>query len=173
MQFIQKRLVPKVMMSGLFAVMLGACYFILGCGPARLADGPAPEFQVRNVQNQATLAKTALKGRPVVIDFWETWCEPCRQAIPEVQKLHDDYAKYGLVVVGISDESTDLIAKFARDRRLTYTMTTDPGKVAAKQFGVDGYPTMILIDPQGNIVYRGMPPDFNNVRAVIDRMVKS
>lgn len=157
----KRTLVVILLASGLF-----------GCGQGRLSDGPSPDFSVENI-NGGKLEKSALHGHPVVIDFWETWCQPCRMQMPEVQKLYKDYAPKGVQVLGISDESKKVVSPFVRDRSLSYEFGLDSVHAMKKAFGVDGYPTMILLDRDGNIVYSESPPDIDKVREILDRMTKS
>jgi thiol-disulfide isomerase/thioredoxin len=146
---------------------------VAGCGPERLESGPAPEFEVRDLKTQSTLDKSRLLGHPVVLDFWATWCEPCRELIPDVDALQRDYGSKGVRVIGVSNEDAQTVGDFAKARNLSYTMALDPNSMANRVFGVDAFPTMIVLNAKGEIIYRDTPPDEKAVREALDKALKS
>ncbi len=122
--------------------------------------GPAPDFDLRDRTGKSVSLKR-LKGKAVLLDFWATWCAPCRATMPEVENLHRKYRSQGLEVIGINIEgkSPDVLA-YLNDNRYSFTILFDSGdwnSVVAKQYNVSTIPRTILIDKQGNIVYSGMP----------------
>ena len=96
-----------------------------------------------------------LRGKFVLIDFWATWCPPCRKAIPE---LNGFQKKYGdkLVVIGISDE-TEAAVRRLTDPQIEYTIAIDGNAVTKNAIGVTGIPHVMLIDPQGYVRWEGFP----------------
>ena len=93
------------------------------------------------------------KGRVVYLDFWASWCGPCRESFPFMNEMHKKYAKDGLVVVGINldanrDDASKFLAKIPADFMLLYDAE---GKLA-QQFGVEGMPNAFLFDKQGKQV---------------------
>lgn len=130
---------------------------------------PAPEIQAEDWVNSSPLKLAALKGKPVVIDFWATWCGPCRQVIPTLVKSYDQYKDKGLVVIGFTriyggysdetgnkgkvprDEEIRLIKEFLKRHQMTYPIAIANGAEIFDNYGVTGIPTMILIDKKGII----------------------
>jgi len=124
---------------------------------------PSPEFALTDLAGRA-VSPAALKGNVVLLDFWATWCVPCRKVMPELQALHDKYAARGLSVVGISiDEGGPAkVTKFVSSKKFTYRIAVDDGKKPAwDAFRVKAIPAAYLLDREGRIVaqWLGAPPD--------------
>ena len=91
----------------------------------------------------------------MLLDFWATWCAPCRKSIPELQTLHEKYVKQGFTVVGISIDEGDVavVDRFATSKKVTYPIAVDGEKDPAwGAFRVKAVPAAFLIDRKGNIV---------------------
>ena len=116
---------------------------------------PAPALPVSDLGG-APLAWEGLKGRVVLVDFWATWCAPCRKSMPELQALHDRHSARGFMVVGVSiDEGKALrkVRKFVSSRNITYPIAIDAGSPPAwERFRVKAVPAAFLVDRQGRIV---------------------
>lgn len=95
------------------------------------------------------------KGKFVLIDFWATWCGPCRAAIPELNTFQKKFADK-LVVIGISDESEDKVKALA-EPKVEYASAIDPQARMKKTVEVKGIPHCILIDPDGIVRWEGFP----------------
>jgi thiol-disulfide isomerase/thioredoxin len=98
-----------------------------------------------------------LAGKPVLVEFWGTWCGPCVATMPHVQELAARYREQGLVVVAISYEAPDVISGFASKHGLTMAMASDPEKKLVDAFGIDSWPTTFVIGKDGKVLYRGWP----------------
>lgn len=98
----------------------------------------------------------AERGNVVFLNLWATWCFPCRDEIPELQKLHNEYAAQGFKVVGVSlDESgREAVQKFVTDNSMTYPIALDPEGKLANVFQTTVIPTSVLIDRNGKIVWK-------------------
>lgn len=95
------------------------------------------------------------KGKFVLVDFWATWCGPCRQAIPHLNEFSEKFAK-DLVVVGISEEGVEDIRKMTSPV-IGYYNASDPQKRMYNALEVDGIPHVIIIDPHGIVRWEGFP----------------
>lgn len=111
----------------------------------------AEDFSLNSLDGkQYTLS--ALRGKVVLIDFWATWCPPCKKELPVLEKLHRDFKDEGLVVLGISDENKTTIEKFLKENKLTFPILLDQGGKVAQLYKVQAIPRVILIDKKGKIV---------------------
>ncbi|HEX8411714.1 MAG TPA: TlpA disulfide reductase family protein [Thermoanaerobaculia bacterium] len=92
----------------------------------------------------------------VLLNLWATWCGPCRYEIPELQRIHDTYAKRGFEVVGVSvDEgAAELIQQFAAENKMTYPLVHDPDGKIANILEASVLPTSIMIDRDGRIIWK-------------------
>jgi cytochrome c biogenesis protein CcmG/thiol:disulfide interchange protein DsbE len=95
------------------------------------------------------------KGKFVLIDFWATWCGPCRKAIPELNALHKKFGDR-LVVIGVSDETEEKV-KSMKEPTITYFSAIDTQGRTKKAVEVKGIPHVLLIDPQGVVRWEGFP----------------
>jgi len=112
-------------------------------------------------------------GKIVIMDFWATWCGPCRQAMPVLQKIYDRYAQKGIVVLGISTWESGDPVQYMRKNRYSYKLLLD-GDDVAKKYKVSGIPTLYIIGPDGKILYCevGFDGDPDRFFSIIDRIVK-
>lgn len=127
--------------------------------PALRIGDPAPEWTLCDSQNNSH-SLINFRGKLVVIDFWATWCGPCRMVMPFLQKIHEEYEDKGVIVIGINTfESTDPV-KFMQDKGYTYRILLN-GDDVAKEYQVNGIPTLYIIGPDGKILYGevGYSPD--------------
>jgi len=113
-------------------------------------DGRAPVFALPDVSCQ-TVRLDQTDGRVRLIDFWATWCPPCRDEIPMLNDLHRAYKDQGLTILAISDERTGVVREFAAQAGMDYTNLVDTGAVG-EAYGVVGLPTAFLLDQDGKIV---------------------
>ncbi len=99
--------------------------------------------------------KPKTKGKFVIVDFWATWCPPCKRAIPELNKFAKDLKK-DVVVIGISDQSPEKI-KAMTVPKIEYYVASDPQRRMMRQLEVKGIPHVIVIDPKGIVRWEGLP----------------
>jgi peroxiredoxin len=128
-----------------------------------LANKQAPAFTLKDTSGKK-VSLSDYKGKAVVLDFWATWCAPCKIEIPWLTKLHDQYASQGLVILGISEDDLDLddkealfkqkqeIAESASKLGITYPVLFDDANVAKPYGGVDALPTTFYVDRSGKVV---------------------
>ena len=114
-------------------------------------DKKAPEFIVEKWLSE----EPVLENKYLLIDFWATWCGPCRKLIPELNSYHKEF-KDKLVVIGISAESEEIIEQ-VNNPRIEYYNAVDPQKRMSDSLGIKGIPHCILINPAGLIIWEGFP----------------
>ena len=93
-----------------------------------------------------------LRGNVVLVNFWATWCPPCRKEMPDLQALYDKYKDQGFVVVSISDEQAAKVQPFITERKITYPVLLDPGRKVNDLFQVEGIPKSFVYDREGKLV---------------------
>jgi cytochrome c biogenesis protein CcmG, thiol:disulfide interchange protein DsbE len=144
-----------------------------------LVGKPIPSFRMTDIQEQS-ITDESLRGKVVLIDFWATWCVPCKLISPILQDLHAKYAAKGLVVIGadtseqdsfgLSSRIKDWAADYAREHKYTYTFTY--GNDDFKRLcHVDGLPTLFLIDKKG-IVRKVQPGYYPEMRSDLEDALK-
>lgn len=144
-----------------------ACSFSLLGGPAlRAADlgQAAPALHVETWFKGNPVDLAAIKGKQIcVVEFWATWCPPCRASIPHLTELQKQYADKNVVVVGISDEAAGKVRPFVDQMgdKMAYVVGTNPGRQTHKEymeaFGINGIPHAFVVDKDGTIVWHGHP----------------
>src|SRR5205807_2230301 len=98
----------------------------------------------------------AEKGNVVLLNLWATWCAPCRAEIPELERMHNEYAARGFKVIGVSVDDTGVapVKEFVAAHKMTYPIVIDPEGKLANTFQTSIIPTTVLIDRGGKIVWK-------------------
>lgn len=129
-------------------------------GSAEAVPGPgqhAPNFKIVSTTGQ-TISQDNYRGHVLILDFFATWCQPCRQSIPHLVEMNHKYGKQGLQILGLSmDEDGERVIKaFSNELRVNYPLAL-AGDSTTVDFGIRSVPVMYLIDKKGKIVevYRG------------------
>jgi peroxiredoxin len=121
---------------------------------------PAPAYRTVSAGGDS-VSLAALRGKPVLLNVWATWCRPCRDEIPELQQLHERYRERGLQLVGVSVDATgseDAIRDFAGRYGMTYPIWRDPAENVSATFLVVGVPATFLIDADGVLRWKKTGP---------------
>lgn len=114
----------------------------------------APDFAVQFADGRRTQLSD-WKGQPVVLNFWATWCAPCRDEMPEFVEVYDERQEDGLMIVGINaQESADQAARFMAEYGITFPVALDSRGDVQQLYNVRGLPTTVFIDREGRIVQR-------------------
>jgi thiol-disulfide isomerase/thioredoxin len=98
-----------------------------------------------------------LKGKPLIVEFWATWCPPCRTSIPHLNELYKKFHAKGLEAVGITKEDEAVVKAFQKDLPMEYPVGIDKSGTISSGFGVRGIPHAMLVDKSGKIVWEGHP----------------
>ncbi|MBI4295732.1 MAG: redoxin domain-containing protein [Chloroflexi bacterium] len=165
------------MVSGVIMAALTGLLAVQGCasstGGANLAPAPltgrtAPDFRLTDLNgNTVTLSK--LRGKTVFLNFWASWCVPCREEMPEIQKTYLKYKDKGVVIIGIDlFEPENDVRQFVRDGNYGWTFVIDKTQEVTSTYRVTGIPTSLFIDKNG--VIRAMNTGAMHL-ATIDRML--
>jgi cytochrome c biogenesis protein CcmG/thiol:disulfide interchange protein DsbE len=140
--------------------------------PSLQGGGAAPNFVLRDVEGKE-VALSEFRGKVVLLEFWATWCPPCRATVPELTEIQQKYGNKGLIVLGVSlDEGGDLPAKlasFSREFKINYRLLIGNEEME-RAYNVTSIPMTVLIDRGGNIItsYLGY---VENLTAVISKQV--
>jgi peroxiredoxin len=109
------------------------------------------EFTLKDLTGK-TWTFAELRGKVVLVNFWATWCPPCRKEMPDLEALYERFAPQGLVILGISDEETAKVEPFIRERKVTFPVLLDPGRKVNEMFVVEGIPKTFVYDREGKLV---------------------
>jgi len=137
----------------------------------------APDFVLTDLQGHA-LKLSDLRGKAVVLNFWATWCPPCKEEIPWFVDLQKRYGEQGLQIVGVSmddDGDQKSVAKFAAENSINYPILLGKENVAAQYGGIDYLPTTFYIDRSGVVLDRvfGQPGTRDEIEQNVKRAIAS
>jgi peroxiredoxin len=134
----------------LFA-LCGVLAFLPQCERKAKAPASAPDFSLKSLQGQE-INLVSLRGKVVLLDFWATWCSPCRQSSPHLVDLYRRHREKGFEVIGICVDKGDaeVVRRFAKAMDVPYPILIAPEEVT-RDYGVTALPTTVLIDPEGKI----------------------
>jgi len=93
-----------------------------------------------------------LKGKVVLLNFWATWCPPCRKEMPDLEMLYRRFGAQGFIILGIDDEETETVKPFIAQQGITYPVLLDPGRKVNTLFRIEGIPKTFVYDRDGKIV---------------------
>jgi len=123
-----------------------------GSGPATRAGAPAVSYPIKRLDG-TTDAVDRYRGKVVVLNLWATWCAPCRDETPALERLYKEERSRGLVVLGVDQgESVKVAAAFAREMHLTYPILVDEQQRYGGAYAAVGLPTTVVVDRRGRIV---------------------
>jgi peroxiredoxin len=109
------------------------------------------DFTLQDLRGQTWNLKS-LRGRVVLVNFWATWCPPCRKEIPDLESLYRRFEKQGLVILGISDDDVNKIKPYVVAHDMTYPVLLDSRREISSLFAVEGIPASFVYDRSGKLV---------------------
>ena len=109
------------------------------------------DFTLTDLQGKTWTLKE-LKGKVVLVNFWATWCPPCRKEMPDLNTLYRRFKDQGFVILAISDEEADKVKPFIAERNISYPVMLDPGRKVNELFQVQGIPKSFVYDREGKLV---------------------
>jgi thiol-disulfide isomerase/thioredoxin len=131
---------------------------------------PAPDFSLSNLQGKE-VKLSQFKGKVVLLNFWASWCVPCRSEMPTIELLHREYKDKGLVVLGIDDEESQKQAAFLQKFGFSFASLVESRKQASNLYRIGGIPTTVLIDQLGRIrAYDQGTASYESLRASLQEM---
>ena len=173
-------------LSYCFLVVSAALLIVAGCStkkePAQSVAteakemSTAPEVNVNSLKN-VPLKLSDLKGKVVLLNFWATWCPPCREEIPSMMKLNSSMAgkNFQMVAVSVDEGGVPAIESFFKESGLTLPAYIDPDGKAAKTYGITGVPETFVIDKNGILVKKVVGPlawDSNETISYLEGLMK-
>ncbi len=133
---------------------------LLATASGASTPAPAPDFALP-ARDGADVRLSEFKGQVVMINFWATWCGPCRQEMPLLQQLQSKYEPLGFTLLGVNVENDSAAAQaWLKGVPVTFPILFDRRNEVAERFGVEGMPSTVFVDRTGNVrhVHRGYKP---------------
>lgn len=132
---------------------------LAACGPSK-PFAPAPDAglpELLQAPRTSLKALSELRGQVVVLDFWATWCRPCRETIPHLNRMAEKFAGRPVVFLSVTSDDRVTVERFLRGRPMTPWIGLDPDGRMGRAFGVTEIPQTFVIDPYGRIRLRVSP----------------
>jgi peroxiredoxin len=144
-------------------------------GGSTMAGGPAPDFTLP-ARGGSNLSLSQYKGQVVMINFWATWCGPCRQEMPLLDAMYRKYKGMGFTLIGVNVEPDSKAAeKFLQGMPVTFPVAFDAESRVSKLYKVQGMPSTVIVDRKGNarVLHKGYRPgDENKYLDEVRRLIR-
>jgi cytochrome c biogenesis protein CcmG/thiol:disulfide interchange protein DsbE len=169
---------PKIASLLAVLLLLACAVFAIGCSRRTVAKNrkAAPEFTLKDADGQ-TVHLSDYKGKVVLLDFWATWCGPCKIEIPWFMEFENEFKNQGFAVLGVSmdEDGWAAIKPYVRDRKMNYRVLLGNDQVSASYGGLDALPTTLLIDRAGDIasVHEGVSMGKEEFKNAIVQLLRS
>jgi len=128
------------------------------------------DFKLADLQGKAWHLKD-LRGKVVLVNFWATWCPPCRKEMPDLDTLFNKFKDQGFVVLAISDEEAAKVNPFIAERKISYPVLLDPGRTVTESFQVEGIPKSFVYDRAGKLVAQSI--DMRTQRQFLEMLAQA
>ncbi len=166
---VRRQILRLVLVAGLSGVLLPVS---LAAGEA---SGPAADFSLPSRGGQP-VSLSALRGQVVLINFWATWCGPCRKEMPLLEQIQKKYAPLGFTMLGVNvEEDTTQMEAFLGDVPVTFPVLLDPANRVSKLYDVAAMPSTVIVDRKGNVrfIHQGYQPgDESRYQDVIRQLIR-
>ena len=134
----------------------------------------APDFNLKD-QYGVTHSLENYKGKVIFLNFWATWCPPCKKEMPDVESIYKEYGenKKDVVILGINSEKENEVKKFLKDKGYTFPTVIDENSEVMRKYFIQAFPTSFVIDKEGNVygyVMGGLTKE--QIRQVIEEVLK-
>jgi len=127
-------------------------------------EGPAPEFALA-AKDGGEVSLAGLEGQVVMVNFWASWCGPCREEMPHLEALHQRYSSLGFTLLGVNvDKDSADAAEFLEETPVTFPILLDPESSVSELYDVIAMPTTVLVDRHGNrrYIHHGYKAGYEN-----------
>lgn len=140
-----------------------------------LVGKPVPNFTMKDIKGKVW-TNQSLKGKVVLLDFWASWCGPCKAASPIMQKLYKKFRSEGLVVIGaetLEHGQAPIAAKYSKEHSYTYTFTTDNDNLT-NALKIESIPAFIIVDKTGKVARAeiGVPKKLEDLYTSFAKTIK-
>lgn len=141
-----------------------ACALTVSSLSAGELAGQAPNFTLQSRDGE-TVSLADLTGEVVMVNFWATWCGPCRQEMPHLEALHQRYSDLGFTLLGVNvEEDSSGAEKFLEETPVSFRILFDPNSEVSQLYDVVAMPSTVMIDRAGNMryIHHGYQPGYEN-----------
>ena len=154
----------------ILGLLLSSTSLLAGQGLSSLAPSPAPAFELRDMEGE-TRKLSDYRGQPLIVNFWATWCPPCRAEMPAMNRAWHKIKNAGIGMIAINvGEDEDTIFAFTGDYPVDFTILLDQDSNTIEQWPIKGLPTTFVLDPEGNIIYRAIGGREWDDEALLDKV---
>jgi peroxiredoxin len=143
-----------VAVAGVAALAVVLVWRLTHRTPPPKVGRPAPNFSLRRLDGDGSVSLRSLRGRTVVLNFWASWCGPCKREAPALEAVWKEYRRRGVVVLGVdSGDAAADARRFLNAHGITYPIVVDPNESLARgSYGLPGYPVTFVINRAGRLV---------------------
>jgi len=154
----------KRRIAALLAPLAATLVLALPASGASAPSGPAPQFTLDS-RGGPKISLSQYKGQVVMLNFWASWCGPCRQEMPLLENIYKKYNKMGFTLIGVNVEPDSKAAEgFLKETPVTFPVIYDKDSTVSKAYDVSGMPSTVIIDRKGNVreLHKGYNPGDEN-----------
>ncbi len=136
---------------------------------------PAPDFTVPDLSGQPVTLQSYKGKKVVMMDFWATWCGPCRMSMPGLQELADKFKGQDLEILSVNQgETADQVSQFINRQKYTFHVVLDQDQAIANKYSVQAIPTLVIIDKNGVVQWLsvGYSKNEDDLRELVEKLIK-
>jgi thiol-disulfide isomerase/thioredoxin len=146
-------------------IFVGLLLLASVCNAQSMVGQDAPPIIISQWITEEPPDISNLAGKVYVLEFWATWCTPCKENVPHLNEVNKKYKEYGVELIALAeDKSIDIVRKFVREKKIGYSVAVDYGTV--DRFGINAYPTIVVVNHLGRVVWQGYPWESDFEKAV-------